>query len=158
MAHAHLSESRNRGIVVHDHSAVGATVSSARKQAAKLLPDDDVVVLEIGGNDMLGDTTPAGFERGLDKLLADVVRPGRTVLMLELPLPPTFNRFGMIQRRLAAKYGVALVPKRVLMDVLARSDATLDSIHLSQAGHERLADAVWKIVAPAFHTATEEHK
>lgn len=137
-------------IVVHDHSAMGATVSSARKQAAKLLPDDRVVVLEIGGNDLLGETTAAGFERGLEALLNEVGEPGRTVVMLELPLPPTFNRFGLIQRRLASKYDVVLVPKRVLMGVLARGDATLDSIHLSQSGHKQLADALWSIIRPSF--------
>lgn len=137
-------------IVVHDHSAMGATVASAHKQAAKLLPEDRLVVLEIGGNDLLGATTTAGYERGLDELLADVAQPGRTVVMLELPLPPTFNQFGLIQRRMASKHDVILVPKRVLMGVLARGDATLDSIHLSQAGHEHMADAVWQVVGPAF--------
>jgi acyl-CoA thioesterase-1 len=97
---------------------------------------------------MLGETTASGFEQGLDALLNDVDSPGRTVVMLELPLPPTFNRFGMIQRRLASKHHVVLVPKRVLMGVLARGDATLDSIHLSQSGHQRLADAVWNIIEP----------
>lgn len=51
---------------------------------------------------------------------------------------------------MASKHDVVLVPKRVLMGVLARGDATLDSIHLSQAGHEQMADAVWQIVGPAF--------
>ncbi len=140
----------DKGIVVHDHSAMGATVSSAQKQAAKLLPEDRLVVLEIGGNDLLGDTTTTDYERGLDALLGQIVQPGRTVVMLELPLPPTFNQFGLIQRRTASKHGVVLVPKRVLMGVLARSDATLDSIHLSQSGHEQLAAAIWQIIEPAF--------
>jgi hypothetical protein len=30
------------------------------------------------------------------------------------------------------------------MGVLARGDATLDSIHLAQAGHDSLARIVWK--------------
>lgn len=137
-------------IVVHDHSQMGATVSSARKQASQLVAEDDIVVLEIGGNDLLGGTTPEAFATSLDALLADVAQPGRTVIMFELPLPPTFNRFGQIQRRLAAKHEVTLVPKRVLMGVLTGSDATLDSIHLSQSGHDRMAEAVWSIVGDAF--------
>jgi len=141
---------RERHIVVHDHSAMGATVSSARKQAAKLLPEDRLVVLEIGGNDLLGDTTATSYERGLDALLVEIVQPGRTIVMLELPLPPTFNQFGFIQRRLASKHGVVLVPKRLLMNVLARSDATLDSIHLSQSGHEELAATIWQVIESAF--------
>ena len=60
------------------------------------------MLLEIGGNDLLGDTTPAGFESGLDNLLRVVSRPGRVVVMLELPLPPFFNEYGRAQRRVAS--------------------------------------------------------
>jgi acyl-CoA thioesterase-1 len=45
---------------------------------------------------------------------------------------------------------VALIPKRVLLAVLRRDGATLDSVHLSQAGHERMAEVVWDVVRPAF--------
>ena len=66
--------------------------------------------------------------------------------MFELPLPPFYNAFGIIQRRLAKKHGVTLIPKRVLMRVLSGSNATLDSIHLTQHGHEMLAASVWEIL------------
>lgn len=130
------------GFVIHDHSAMGATVASARKQAAKLTAEDRVVIVEIGGNDLLGSTTVGGYEAGLDALLGDVSRPGRTVLMFELPLPPGFNVYGLIQRRLAAKHGAVLIPKRALMGVFTGDGATLDSIHLSQAGHGRMTEIV----------------
>lgn len=130
------------GLEIHDHSAMGATVDSARKQAAKLTDEDRVVVVEIGGNDLLGSTTLGGYEAGLDALLRDVSRPGRTVLMFELPLPPGFNAYGLTQRRLAAKHGAVLIPKRALMGVFTGGDATLDSIHLSQSGHDRMAEIV----------------
>jgi acyl-CoA thioesterase-1 len=109
-----------------------------------------IVIAEIGGNDLLGSTTPEAFERDLDALLARMGSDGRTVLLLELPLPPGYNRFGQIQRGLAARHGALLVPKRVLMGVLASGGATLDSIHLSQAGHARMAETIWRIVWPAF--------
>ena len=133
---------KRRGIVVRDHSAMGATVASARKQAAKLLPGDELVVVEIGGNDLLGGTGLAGFETGLNALLRDVSRPGRRVIMFELPLPPGFNAWGLVQRRAAARHDAALIPKRALMGVFTGREATLDSIHLSQEGHERMAGIV----------------
>lgn len=137
-------------IEVHDLSAMGATVASARKQADRLRPDDTIVVVEIGGNDLLGETSVPDFSTGLEALLQQVCRPGRTVVMFELPLPPTFNAYGRIQRQLAARHGVVLIPKRVLMGVLTDRDATLDTIHLSQCGHERLAEAVWDVVGRAY--------
>ena len=46
-----------------------------------------IVIVAIGGNDVLGGTDPASFERSLDALLARLRSADRTVVMLELPLP-----------------------------------------------------------------------
>ncbi len=140
----------DHGVVVHDHSQAGAKVASALRQAASLSPDERLVLLEIGGNDILGETTPAAFEAGLARLLSAVCRPGRVVVMLELPLPPTYNAFGRIQRRLARRYQTLLVPKRVLLGVLQQQGTTLDSIHLTKEGHQGMADAVWNVVRRAY--------
>ena len=70
--------------------------------------------------------------------------------MFELPLPPFCNEFGRAQRNVAAKHNVILIPKRVFLSVIAGSDSTLDSIHLSQSGHQFMADCVWKLVRSAF--------
>jgi len=86
----------------------------------------------------------------LDALLAYVSSPGRQVVMFELPLPPLNHEYGRIQRSLARKHNVSLVPKRVFLSVLAANDSTLDTIHLSQAGHRRMAACVWQLVSSAF--------
>ncbi|CAN5889516.1 hypothetical protein BH23PLA1_BH23PLA1_25880 [soil metagenome] len=139
-----------QGIEVRDHSASGATVASAARQAEAIGPQERLVLIEIGGNDLLGDTAPEAFEEDLDRLLSIVQRPGRVVLMFELPWPPGHAEYGRIQRRLARQQGVLLVPRRVLLGVLLESGATTDSIHLSPAGHRRMARDIWKIIAPAF--------
>jgi acyl-CoA thioesterase-1 len=138
-------------VEVHNLARPGATTAMALKSQASQLPKaGGIVLLEIGGNDLLGDTSSAQFERDLDRLLAAVVAKDRTVLMFELPLPPLSNEYGRIQRRLAARYGVHLIPRRVLISVLAGGGATLDSIHLTDAGHEQMAAAVWSILDPAY--------
>lgn len=130
------------GIDVVDLSRMGATAASALRQTGHLPADGGVVLLEIGGNDLLGSTTAARFEHDLEQLLARVCGADREVLMFELPLPPLRNEYGRVQRRLAARYGVRLVPKRVFAAVLTGDGATLDSVHLSQAGHRRMAEVV----------------
>ncbi len=139
------------GVVVHDHAAPGATAASAaRTQAGAVTPDERLVVVEIGGNDLLGGTTPEAFEAGLAGLLGTLRTSGRTVVLLELPLPPGSVRFGAIQRRLARRFGALLVPKRVLLGVLLGPEATLDSIHLGPPGHDRMAAAIWDVIRPAY--------
>ena len=141
---------RRHGVDVQDFSSIGATAAAAAKRLERTPIDAPVVIVEIGGNDLLGGRSPGDFELGLDALLTRVCRPGRQVVMFELPLPPFYERFGRVQRALAARHGAHLVPKRILLSVIAAADATVDSIHLTQQGHERMADLTWAIVGPAL--------
>lgn len=59
--------------------------------------------------------------------------------MFELPLPPLGFAYGRIQRRLARRYGVRLIPKRHLSGLLFNEVTTLDGLHLSEEGHRRMA-------------------
>jgi acyl-CoA thioesterase-1 len=129
---------------------VGADVTSALRQADRLPAEGGLVILEIGGNDLLGSTSAAAFGEALGRLLDRVSIPGRTVLMFELPLPPFCNEYGRLQREQAARHGVLLIPKRALASVITGDDATLDALHLTKSGHQKLADAVWAIIKPKY--------
>ena len=141
---------RQHHIKVQDISHIGETAASALKRAKSQSIESSVVVVEIGGNDILGSTTTAEFARDLEALLAFLESTDRQVIMFELPLPPFCHEFGRIQRTAAARHSVTLVPKRVFLSVIAGSESTLDTIHLSQAGHQFMADTVWSLVQDAF--------
>jgi acyl-CoA thioesterase-1 len=141
---------KDHSIEVLNYSAAGATLAVANQRASENPIGDGIVLLEIGGNDLLGTTTDQDFNRNLEELLRHVCRSDRQVLMFELPLPPFRAEYGRIQRRLAGKYNVALIPKRIFASVLTGDGATLDSIHLSKRGQQRMADAVWRVLRPAY--------
>ena len=143
---------REHELRVQDISHIGETAASALKRARMHEIDAPVVVVEIGGNDLLGSTTSARFARDLDALLTHLVAPDRQILMFELPLPPFRHEYGRIQRVLAEKHNVELIPKRVFLSVIADGASTLDTIHLSQSGHQRMANRVWRLVKFAFPT------
>jgi len=143
---------RQHQIEVQDISHIGETAASALKRARTQSIESAVVVVEIGGNDILGSTTTADFARDLEALLAFLESPDRQVIMFELPLPPFCHEFGRIQRTAAAKHNVTLIPKRVFLSVIAGSESTLDTIHLSQSGHQFMADTVWQSTKSAFPT------
>jgi acyl-CoA thioesterase-1 len=134
------------GVEVRDLSFAGANAHTALRQQLPVVEheanDDAWVLVSIGGNDMLGGTTSDEFCASLDQLLAaargDPKHP-RVVLMLELPLIPGAWSFGACQRRLAAKHGVILIPKRVMAGVVLDQADVVDGLHLSPAGHERMA-------------------
>lgn len=143
---------------VQDLSHVGETTASALKRARAHEITAPLVVVEIGGNDILGTTDAADFAASLDALLTHLTAPGRQIVMFELPLIPLSHAYGRAQRTLAAKHGVLLIPKRVFLSIIAGSDATLDSIHLTQEGHEQMARVVWGLVEPAYREVVAEEE
>jgi acyl-CoA thioesterase-1 len=142
--------SRSHHIVLHDLSRSGADVATAMRQAEQVSEPNSLVLVEIGGNDVLRPTSPDAFEQALEVLLAKLRDARRTIIMFELPLPPFHNRYGEAQRRLARRHGALLVPKHVLMGILTSKGATLDTVHLSGRGHELMADTVWDIIGQSI--------
>lgn len=135
---------------VQNISHVGETTASALKRAKKKPLIAPFLFIEIGGNDLLGSTSAKQFAHDLEALLKHLAREDRQLMMFELPLPPFCHEYGRAQRQLSAKYKLHLIPKRFFLSVIADSDSTLDSIHLSRSGHERMADCVWSLIEPAF--------
>lgn len=118
-------------------SSASETVARALERDLPLFGPDDVVIVELGGNDMLDGTPLREFERDLDALLARL--RGARAVMLELPILPGRWGYGAIQRRLARRHGVGLIPKRVLARALTGPGNTTDGLHLTDRGHEQLA-------------------
>ncbi len=136
------------GIPVKNLSLPGIGVSEALPLASKVSPDDTLILLEIGGNDILANLPTEDFERDLSKLLTTLEKPNRTLIMFELPLLPHKISFGRVQRQLAEKYHVTLIPKRLLIQILSANDATSDGLHLSPSGAQNMAAVIEKILSP----------
>jgi acyl-CoA thioesterase-1 len=144
---------QQKGVEVVDLSHPGATLASALDRVRRAPLRDGLVLLEIGGNDMFRHAPEDQFERDLKALLDHVSGPGRTVVMLELPLLPFHAELGRIQRRLAKKHGVMLIPKRHFASVLRGRGSTIDGLHLSDAGHRQMANMIWAAVGSSLSAA-----
>jgi acyl-CoA thioesterase I len=79
--------------------------------------------------------------------------------MFELPLIPDRIAYGQIQRRLAAKYGIHLIPKRYFVRVITGAEATSDGLHLSKTGAQRMAHLVAQVLSevlkPESHSKSQ---
>lgn len=137
-------------VPVKNLSKAGATTADGLKEIFQTDHFLGLVVIELGGNDLLGGVELADFKKNLHGILAHLREHNRTVAMIELPLLPGKNAWGVVQRQLARQYHCSLIPKRLLVDVLASPGATVDTLHLSQSGHQRLADQIWSVIAPAL--------
>jgi acyl-CoA thioesterase-1 len=137
------------GVPVKNLSKPGAKVIDGRAMAEQITPDDRIVLIEIGGNDLLSGTPSVEFGRNLDLLLSKLAAPERTIVMFELPLLPNKVAYGRIQRRLASRYSVWLIPKRYFVEVIGGSNATLDGLHLSRNGARQMALLVARFLRPS---------
>lgn len=139
---------------VIDLSAEGATAHLSIRQAEALNsqhPDlRAVVLIEIGGNDYFELIPAPDFSSELDRLLTLLERPNRQLLMVELPLPPFYNAYGRVQRELAARHQIPLISKRDFAGVVFSPGATLDTVHLSKAGHALMAAMVGRHTGGLF--------
>ncbi len=124
----------------------GATVNNAIDQAKQITVPNSVVIVEIGGNDMLGGTDASLFRNKLEKLLSILRKNNHQVLILELPLFPFQNSYGDAQRSLARKYQYALLPKRYFTRVLGMHKGTIDGLHLSKEGHDEMAKIIAAVI------------
>lgn len=141
---------RQHNLQVQDLSHVGDTAGAALRRLEATSITAPLVLVEIGGNDLLGTTTSSQFGHDLDRLLGQLSLPGRQIFMFELPLPPFYHEYGRLQRTIARRHQVQLIPKRQFLSVLAGDDSTMDSIHLSATGHQRMAKLVWRMIRSAY--------
>jgi acyl-CoA thioesterase-1 len=126
----------------------GATIETAMDQMRDITAANPLVLVEIGGNDLLGHTDSRTFYRQLDMLLLKLKSRNSQIIMFELPLLPFWNAYGRDQRVLAEKYGVTLIPKSCLAGIFGAKGNTVDGLHLTQKGHNELARAVNRWLKP----------
>ncbi|MCP4711467.1 MAG: hypothetical protein GY869_22835 [Planctomycetes bacterium] len=124
----------------------GATLESALDQVVEISDGPSMIVLEIGGNDIIAKTKAAQFKTEMEYLLGSFFDPEHTLVMFELPLLPFTAEYGRIQRSLAKKYDVILIPKRYFAGIICERDNTVDGIHLSEKGHQEMADMVAELI------------
>jgi lysophospholipase L1-like esterase len=104
-----------------------------------------LLLLCLGGNDMLRKVDDALIEARLRQLVSRAREQGVSVMMIGVPRPALLSGTAPFYPRLAKDLGLPLEDK-VLAEVL--HDATLksDAIHPNAAGYRRMAEAVAKLL------------
>ena len=144
---------RETGVRVVNLARPGIGTEGAVELAKKVGEGDSLVVIEIGGNDLLANVPGGEFGRELEKLVGMVDRPGRRLVMFELPLLVHKMEYGRVQRRVAAEHHVLLIPKRFFIGVIGGEGATEDGLHLSGSGAQRMVELVRRVVGKALGLA-----
>src|SRR5688572_28239864 len=120
---------------------------------AALVPDTEIVILAIGGNDGLRRVPVATVERNIAMMIERAQARGVQVLLCQLEAPPVgglnyTSEFHRIFTRLADRYKVPLVPF-FLLGIIGNDELDLDdTLHPNAAGHKVIADTIWPYLRP----------
>jgi acyl-CoA thioesterase I len=117
------------------------TASALQFQIPEVSPCERCgVLIELGGNEMLGGGEVREFEQNLRTLIGESrARGAERVWLLEFPPLPARWGWAAAQRRTARATESVLIPRRILARVLVREGNTLDGLHLTDRGHAELA-------------------
>lgn len=150
---------RAQGInaVVADAGVSGDTTAAGKQRIAFVLDSQptkpDLVIVELGGNDMLRGLPPAETRANLDAILGELKTRGIPVLLMGMRAPPNLGaeyqaEFDAIYPALARDYGAALVPFFLAATYDKPNLIQADRIHPTAEGIEALvADTVDEVAA-----------
>ncbi|HWK64680.1 MAG TPA: arylesterase [Rhizobiaceae bacterium] len=156
---------KGHDVVIANAGVSGDTTSGGLSRLDWSVPDGtQLVILELGANDMLRGVTPDITEKNLDTMITRLKQRGIAVLLAGMMAAPNLgsdfaNSFNAIYPRLAQKHGVPLYP--FFLDGVAGDRAFLleDGMHPNAGGIdrmvERMAPSVEKAIAAATGTGPE---
>jgi acyl-CoA thioesterase-1 len=131
---------QGRNVTVINQGVSGDTTAGGLDRVDWTLADKpDIVLVELGANDALRGSDPAGAERNLDAIIAKLKAAGVTVWLAGMLAPRNFGpeyaqQFDGIYKRLAHKYDVPLYP--FFLDGVAQDPALnqADGLHPNPKG------------------------
>jgi lysophospholipase L1-like esterase len=100
-----------------------------------------IVLLCLGGNDMLRRVNDATIVANLRAMIAQARQRGTSVVLLGVPRPALFGGAATFYADLADEYGLAY-ESEVLNSVLRDPGLKSDPIHPNAEGYRRIAEAV----------------
>lgn len=137
---------KGHDVVIVNAGVSGDTSSGGLARLEWSVPDGtDLVILELGGNDMLRGVSPEITEKNLDEMISRLKKRNIRVFLAGMRAAPNLGSdyaaaFDGIYPRLAEKHGVPLFP--FFLDGVAadRSFLLEDGMHPNAAGIERMVE------------------
>jgi acyl-CoA thioesterase-1 len=148
-------------VVIENAGVSGDTTTGGLARLDWSVGDEtQLVILELGANDMLRGVAPEITEKNLDQMIARLKHRRIGVLLAGMQAAPNLGpdyqeAFNGIYARLAAKHGIPLYP--FFMDGVAADPAFLldDQMHPNAAGVTRVVDRILPMVEELLAAAPQ---
>ena len=152
----HALREKGHDVAVANAGVSGDTSSDGLARLDWSVPDGtDLVILELGANDMLRGIDPAITEQNLDRMIARLAERGIPVLLAGMRAAPNLGAdyqeaFDGIFPRLAEKYRIELYP--FMLDGVAgqREMQLADGMHPNAKGVDRMVEGALPFVLRAL--------
>ena len=107
-----------------------------------------LVIICLGGNDMLRKVAPANIEANLREILQLIKSRGLDVMLIGVPTPGLLTSAPQFYEKLAQEFRIPYEGK-VVTSVLYKAELKSDPIHPNAAGYRKMAEAVAKLLRDA---------
>ncbi len=143
---------KGRTVTVINHGVSGDTTAGGLERIDWMMADKpDIVMVELGGNDMLRALDPGATEKNLDAIIGKLKQAGATVWLVGMLAPRNFGpeyvqQFDGLYKKLADKHGVPLYP--FFLDGVAQDPALNqpDGIHPNAKGVDVIVERILPFV------------
>jgi acyl-CoA thioesterase-1 len=147
---------RGHDVAVANAGVSGDTTSGGLSRLDWSIPEGtDLVILELGANDMLRGVAPEITERNLEAMIVRLNERGIAILLAGMVAAPNLGddygkAFNGIFPRLAERHGLILYP--FFLDGVAADSALLleDGMHPNAAGVDRMVEKAVPVVERAL--------
>lgn len=100
-----------------------------------------LVIVCLGGNDMLRKGSPADIEANLREILKIIKARGADAVLVGVPAPGLITSAPKFYEKLAQEFGIPYESK-IVTSVLYRPELKSDYIHPNAAGYRQMAEAL----------------
>lgn len=147
-------KARGHDVAVANAGVSGDTTSGGLSRLDWSVPDGtDLVILELGANDMLRGVAPEITEQNLDTMMVALQKRGIGIVLAGMLAAPNLGpdyaaAFNGIYPKLAAKYGAPLIP--FFLDGVAGNPSLqlADGLHPTAAGVDRMVEGALPVIEP----------
>ncbi len=125
----------------------GEVTAQGRARLASVIEEYNprLVIVCLGGNDMLRRVSEQEIKRNLRAMLADIQRRGIAAVLIGVPKPALLTSAPEFYAELAAEFNIPYEGK-IVTSVLYKSEYKSDAIHPNAEGYRKIAEAIAELL------------